>query len=149
MIRNFHPDDLPAIKAIHKSMGFEYSLPDFSSPLILVNKVRVENGQVVAALFLRLTAETFLLAEGSPVVRGRAIEELQPAVLKAAWKKGLDDLVCVIPPEISSDFAPALERMGWSRDRDWPMWSRQLGRADAECDNASVERLQSGDQHGE
>ncbi len=134
MIRDYRPEDAEAVLEIHKQQGFEYSLPDLSSPLCLVKKVREEGGQVVAAMFLRLTVETFLLCEGSPVAKGRAIEELQPQVLRAAWEKGLDDAVCVIPPEISESFAPALERMGWSRDRDWPMWSRSTssGSTDAQ-----------------
>jgi hypothetical protein len=124
MIRDFHSDDLPTLKAIHAGQKFDYSLPELSSPLFLVKKVREEGGRVVAAMGLRITAETFLLCEGSPVAKARAIEELQPEVLRAAWEKGLDDIVCLVPPEISESFAPALTKMGWSRDRDWPMWSR-------------------------
>lgn len=124
MIRDFQREDLPALKAIHAGQNFDYNLPELSSPLFLVKKVREEGGRVVAAMGLRITAETFLLCEGSPVAKARAIEELQPEVLRAAWEKGLDDVVCVVPPEISESFAPALEKMGWSRDRDWPMWSR-------------------------
>ena len=124
MIRDFQESDLPQIKEIYKSQGFDYALPDLLSPLVLVKKVRVEGGRVVAAMFLRLTAETFLLVQGSPVEKGRAIEELQPEVNREAWEKGLADYVAMIPPEISDSFAPVLERMGWSRDRDWPMYSR-------------------------
>jgi len=89
-----------------------------------VRKVREVEGRVVAACFLRITAETFLLVQGSPVEKGRAIEELQPEVLREAWQKGLDEIVCVIPPEISDSFAPALEKLGWERTRDWPMYQR-------------------------
>lgn len=126
MIRNFEPKDTDAIKDIHKSQGFDYNLGELTSPLFLIKKVREVNGRVVAAAFLRLTAETFLLVEGSPVAKARAIEELQPEVLREAYEKGLDDLHCVIPPEIADSFAPALEKLGWSRERDWPLYSRSL-----------------------
>jgi hypothetical protein len=112
------------VKDIHKAQGFAYSVPDLTSPLVLVKKVREVDGRVVAAMFLRLTAETFLVTTGSPVEKGRAVEELQPEVLREAYEKGLSDIVCVVPLEISESFAPVLERMGWERDRDWPMWSR-------------------------
>lgn len=123
MIRDYEPKDLEQLISIHKSQGFNYTFPEISSPLFLIKKVREENGRITGALMLRLTAETYLLCEGSPVAKGRAIEELQPEVLRQAWKMGLNDIFCVIPPEISSEFAPVLQRMGWSRDRDWPMWS--------------------------
>ncbi len=126
MIRDYHPDDLPEIISIHKAQGFDYSLGDIDNPLFLVKKVRVVNGRVVAAMFLRVTAETFLVSTGSPEAQGRAIVELQPEVLREAYEKGLPDVFCVIPPEISKSFAPALERMGWNADREWPMWSREI-----------------------
>lgn len=130
MIRDFQPEDAESLKMIHKSQGLDYSIPDLTSPLILVKKVREVNGQIVGACFLRLTAETFLLVQGSPEARGRSIEELQPEVLREAYEKGLSDIVCVVPPEISEGFSKALERLGWEKDRPWPMYSRRL---DAQC----------------
>jgi hypothetical protein len=124
MIRDYEPKDFEAVKSIYKAQGFDYSIPDLTSPLVLVKKVREVDGRVVAAMFLRLTAEAFLVCSGSPVEKGRAIEQLQPEVIGEAWVKGLSDVVCVIPPEISESFAPVLERMGWAHDRDWPMYSR-------------------------
>jgi hypothetical protein len=126
MIRDFQPEDIEAVKYIHKSQGFDYSVPDLSNPLFLVKKVRVVNGRVVAAMFLRLTAETFLVTTGSPVEKGRAIVELQPEVLREAYEKGLSDVICVIPPEISESFSPVLERMGWVRTRPWLLYQKEL-----------------------
>lgn len=126
MIRDFEPEDAKSLFSIHKNQGFEYSLPDLTSPLILVNKVRVIDGQVVGAMFIRLTAETFLLVDGNPVAKGRSIEELQPEVIRAAWEKGLNDVLCVVPPEIEPDFSPVLTRMGWAKERPWPLYSRSV-----------------------
>jgi len=126
MIRDYRPEDEEAVKCIYISQGFDYTFPDLSNPLFLVKKVRVEGGRVVAAMFLRITAETFLVTAGSPESKGRAIVELQPEVLREAYSKGLADIVCVVPPEISETFAPALAHMGWQHDRDWPMWSRRV-----------------------
>jgi hypothetical protein len=126
MIRDFLPEDSPALKELHKAQGFDYALPDLSNPLFLVRKVREVDGRVVGAMFLRITAETFLVTAGSPVEKGRAILELQPEVLREAYEKGLSEVVCVVPPEISESFAPVLERMGWSKTRDWPMYQKEL-----------------------
>ena len=126
MIRDFQPEDAPALKELHKAQGFDYALGDLSNPLFLVRKVREVDGRVVGAMFLRITAETFLVTAGSPVEKGRAILELQPEVLREAYEKGLSEIVCVVPPEISESFAPVLERMGWSKTRDWPMYQKEL-----------------------
>ena len=126
MIRDYEPEDLQDVISIHKNQGFDYPLPDLTSPLILIKKVREVNGQVVGAMFLRITAETFLLVDGSPVAKGRSIEELQPEVIRAAWEKGLNDIVCVVPPEIETDFSPVLTRMGWAKERPWPLYSRSV-----------------------
>jgi hypothetical protein len=124
MVRDYQPDDLPQIKDIHAAQGFDYTVPRLDDPLFLVKKVRVVDGRVVAAMFLRITAETFLLVQGSPEAKGRAIMELQPEVIQEAFTKGLSDVICVVPPEIASDFGPVMERLGWHRDREWPMYSR-------------------------
>ena len=124
MVRDMLPEDIETIKDIHKRQGFDYNLPDLTSPIILLSKVRVIDGQVVGAMFLRITAETFLLVDGSPTVKGRSIEELQPEVIRAAWEKGLSDVLCVVPPEIESSFSSVLDRMGWAKERPWPLWSR-------------------------
>lgn len=126
MIRDYRAEDAEAIKSIHNSQGFDYSLSDLSDPLFLVKKVREVNGRVVAAMVLRLTAETYLLVEGSPEAKGRAVLELQPEVLREAYEKGLSEVVCVVPPEISESFAPVLERMGWVRARTWPLYQKEL-----------------------
>lgn len=126
MIRDARPEDAEALKQLHKRQGLDYNLPNLTDPLVLINKVRVIDGQVVGAMFLRITAETFLLVDGSPVARGRAIEELQPAVIRAAWEKGLSEIVCVVPPEIEESFSPVLERMGWAKERPWPLFSRSV-----------------------
>jgi hypothetical protein len=126
LIRDFQPGDADALKELHKAQGFDYALPDLSNPLFLVRKVREVDGRVVGAMFLRITAETFLVTAGSPVEKGRAILELQPEVLREAYEKGLSEVVCVVPPEISESFAPVLERMGWSKTRDWPMYQKEL-----------------------
>ena len=126
MVRNYRPNDLPQIKDIHSAQGFEYTIPDFDNPLFLVKKVREVDGRVVGGMFLRLTAETFLVTTGSPEVISRSILELQPDVLREEYEKGLSDIICVVPPEIASEFGPVMQRLGWSRDRDWPMFSRNL-----------------------
>jgi hypothetical protein len=125
-IRDYRPDDFEAIKKIHERQGFDYTVPELNDPLFLVKKVLIDNGRVVAACALRLTAETFLFVQGSPVEKGRAMLELQPEILREAYEKGLSDIILVVPPPISEAFAPALLHMGWEATRNWPKWQRNL-----------------------
>jgi hypothetical protein len=126
VIRDFQPDDAPALQEIHGAQGFDYQFPDLSDPLFLVKKVREEDGRVKGLLCLRITAEAFLIVDGSDFEKARAIEELQPEVDHAAFKKGLSDYVAVVPPEIAEAFGPVMERMGWERDRQWPKFYRSV-----------------------
>jgi hypothetical protein len=126
MIRDYAATDIEAIKELHKAQGFDYALPDLSNPLFLVKKVKEVDGRVVAACFLRVTAEAFLVVGGSPVSKGRALKELQPEVEREAYEKGLAEYICAIPPEIVKDFAPTLRRIGLEQTRDWPIFQRNL-----------------------
>ena len=126
MVRDYQPEDAESVKLLHKSQGFDYASPNLDNPLFLVKKVREIDGRVVAVCAMRLTLETYLLVEGSPETKARSILELQPEVLHEAYEKGLSDVFFVVPPEIASEFGPVVERLGWSKDREWPMYSRDL-----------------------
>lgn len=129
MVRDYEVSDLPQIKAIHEDGGLDYNLPSLDSPLCLVKKVYVVDGHVVAAMFLRLTAETYLLVSGEPGKKMDAMEALQPAVLDEAYSKGLDEVVAVIPDSILKRFAKRLKQLGWNKGRDgWILFSRSTRR---------------------
>jgi hypothetical protein len=132
MIRDYQKEDLEAIKKIHEEQGLDYALYDLNSPLCLVKKVQVVDGQVVGCMFLRLTAETVLVVSGSPVAKMGAMRELQPEVLSEAYRKGLDEVHCTVPPSILSRFVKRLKQLGWSQDRSgWVLFSRSTKDEDA------------------
>lgn len=126
MVRDYHESDLPAIKRLHAEQGFDYALYDLDSPLCFIKKVRVVDGQVVAAMILRLTAETVLMVSGSPAEKMAAMQELQPEVLDEAYHRyGLDDVFATIPNTILGRFAKRLKQLGWEKDREgWTLFSR-------------------------
>ena len=105
MIRDYQPEDAEQIKAIHAEMGIDYNLYELDSPLCFVKKVRAKMGcgRCDDPSHDRRDDPAGFRRPGS---KGRAIEELQPEVLSEAWRQGLDDIVCVIPPEISDSFKP-------------------------------------------
>lgn len=129
MIRDYRPEDLGAVKALHEASGIDYRMPDLASPLFLVKKVREVDGVVVGALALRIEAETYLWCSGGPQDKMDAMLELQPAMLDEAWTKGLDNVVCWIPREVEARFEKRLKQMGWEPSRDgWHSWSRDTRR---------------------
>ncbi len=120
--------DFPAIEDIHKGMGMDYQLPDLNSPLFFVKKVvKDEQGRVLGACFLRLSAECYLWLrpDCGPRQKMDAMEAMQPEVLEGAWEKGIDDIEARIPGDLERRFQKRLKQLGWSRDReDWHPWSR-------------------------
>ena len=126
MIRDWEPKDSEAIERIHDASQFDYRFPDLSDPLFIVKKVVEENGQVVQSFSCKLVLCIYLIADrefGTPIERWNRLKELVEAAKHEAWKKGLDEAYCVVPPEIDSEFAPWLEKLGMTRDRNWPKWS--------------------------
>lgn len=123
MIRNCRPEDYATLRLIHARQGIDYAFPDLDSPLFFLKKVRVVDGNVQAALVLKLCAETSLLLDDSgPLEKMAAMRELQQAVLTEAYDAGLDEIHASIP-EIGFD--KRLVQLGWSRDRPgWNLWSR-------------------------
>lgn len=124
LVRDCRPGDYAILQGIHAAQGIDYAFPDLDSPLFFVKKVRVVNGDVRAALVLKLCAETFLLlGDGRPQDKMTAMHELQEAVLDEAYRRGLDEIHASIP-EIGFD--KRLVQLGWSKDRPgWNLWSRR------------------------
>jgi len=128
MIRDYRPEDEAAVRAIHEAQGLDYKFPKVASPLFFVKKVQEIDGRVVGALMLRITAEAYLFVQGGPADKMAAMQELQPEVLKQAWEKGLDDVVCVVPDTVLSRFKKRLKQLGWDRDREgWTLFTQHLG----------------------
>jgi len=129
MIRDSEPKDFATFEAIHSASGYDYKFPDLTDPLFVVAKTVEDDGRPVQGIALKLQAEVFLWVDHSwktPEERWTALLELTEAAKLAAWAKGLDSLVCVVPPEIADAFEKRLETIGMLRDRPWPKFSFSL-----------------------
>lgn len=128
LIRDYEPRDFARIKEIHEASGLDYQLPDLSSPLFIVRKVIELDGKIIAAGFLRIETEAYLLlAKNGTDAQEKfsAIQAVQSSALEEAWLKGLDNCVCWVPKEVNSHFAKRLTQLGWTQDREgWVSWSR-------------------------
>ena len=127
VIRPYLDTDQAAVKAMHEAMGGMYELPDWEKPQFLVRTV-LENGSgPEMALFLRKTAETYLLFKPGGSKRETLCRILAIARESegAARRAGIEDVHAFIPPEIAH-FGKFLVRLGWRED--WPCYSRKVDR---------------------
>ena len=63
LIREYQESDLAPLRAIHAAQGFDYALPDLSNPLFVTKKILADDGAILGAALLRLTAEAYLLLD--------------------------------------------------------------------------------------
>jgi hypothetical protein len=128
LIREYTDADLSALRRLHAEQGMPYAFPDLSNPLFLIRVVAEQDSRVVAAAFLRLTAESYLLldrAAGSPRERWEALLLLHETVRGCATRAGLDDVHAWLPPGVARSFSRRLTRLGWTRE-SWPSFSRTI-----------------------
>jgi hypothetical protein len=82
--------------------------------------------RILAAVLLRLTAETYLLHDphaGTPRLRWQRFLALHEAARQASLARGLDDVQAFLPPRIARAFGRRLARLGWRQD-PWPCFTR-------------------------
>jgi hypothetical protein len=90
---------------------------------------RRQTGQILGSVFLRLTAEAYLLLDpkaGTPRDRWQWLLALQAAAERDAWQRGLEDVHAWLPPSIAKKFGKRLERLGWLRDDAWTPYCKRL-----------------------
>lgn len=123
MIRDYQKRDEEALRAIHEASGFDYKWLDLDDPLFIVRKTVEEDGKTVQGLLVKLHGEVYLFVDSAwatPEERWAKLVELTDAAKLAAWEKGLDSLVCVVPPEIVESFEKRLIQIGMIKTRPWP-----------------------------
>lgn len=119
-LRAYQASDLERLRAMHAKQGFNYELPDLSDPTFTAGTVAEdENGVPQGAIFLRITAEAYLLADpqyGTPRDRWRIFLNLHESVRWQARELGLHDVHAFLPPELGKGFDRRLGKLGWTRD---------------------------------
>ena len=145
LIREYTESDLDALRAIHAAQGFDYALPDLNNPLFVTKLVLAKNSerrsqnadcgdgdtpqQILASVFLRLTAEAYLLLDpraGTPRDRWQWLLALHAAAERDAWQRGLEDVHAWLPPPIAKKFGKRIARLGWLRDDAWTPYCKRL-----------------------
>jgi hypothetical protein len=129
LVREYQQSDLAHLRAIHAAQGFDYALPDLSNPLFVTKKILANDGAIVGAALLRLTAEAYLLLDpraGTPRQRWQCLLALHAAAERDAWQRGLEDVHAWLPPPIARKFGKRLARLGWIRDDTWTPYCKRL-----------------------
>lgn len=127
LVRPYTDSDLERMKEIHAAQGLGYELPDLSKPEFIIRSV-IENGSgVEAGLFLRKTAEVYLLMDR--MTRKAGLGRLlifDREITPIAKREGLSDVACWIPPEAEARFGKLLLHLGWQKQL-WSSYSRKVG----------------------
>ena len=129
LVREYQESDLAHLRAIHAAQVFDYAPPDLSNPLFITKKVLANEGAIVGATFLRLTAEAYLLLDpraGTPRERWQWLLALHAAAERDAWERGLEDVHAWLPPPIAKKFGRRVAQLGWIRDDTWTPYCKKL-----------------------
>ena len=127
LIRSYTTADLARMKQLHEMQGFDYEMPDLERPEFIIRSV-IENSQgVEAGLFLRKTAEVYLLMQAMTKKAGLGrIGIFEKEIIPLARQEGLTDVHCWVPPEIEKHFGKLLQHLGWQKQL-WASYSRKVG----------------------
>ena len=129
-VRDVSPADFGDIDRLHQSSGNDFRLPDLSSPLCIVRKVVTDDsGKIIAAGFLRISAEGIFTMDPSLPVREKmaVMQALHSPVLTDAYNLGLDEVTSSVHIDVEKRFSKRLKQFGWTPDRDgFRSWNRKL-----------------------
>ena len=128
MVRDYKSSDLPRLKELFASRGFEYTLPDFETGEFVVRRVITDDdGQIVNAVMGRKTVELFLLADGgwrTPRWRFEALRIIHEDVRSQLARLGYKDAHVWLPPTICKAFGRRLQKFFNWNPNPWPCYSR-------------------------
>jgi hypothetical protein len=136
VIREYVKDDIDALRDIHAANGLpEACLPiltvrtedgeEKDDPLFITKAVLEDDGKPAVMAFLKITSESFVLVDhrvGTPEERWEWLKKISEHLREEAWKRGLEQITCFVPPEIDKSFAKRLKDLGYIRS-EWQSYT--------------------------
>lgn len=127
-IRKATRSDLPRLKELHQSCGFDYPFPNldefFPIPVIVD-----ENNQVVMAVASMPTVELFFFMDPkweTPGMRLEAFKYIHEFVRNDLKSRGIVEANAFLPPRLENSFGRKLmKRFNWRKGQGWPCFSRR------------------------
>ena len=94
------------------------------NPLFIIRAVcETPEGRPAMMAFGKLQAELYLLIDhkvGTAEERWAWMQEFKDWVAREAWRNGLEQITCWVPPEIDKSFSKRLEKMGFQKSKYVP-----------------------------
>lgn len=139
MIRKFEDSDLPTVRAIHEANALpENCFPNLTiktpggkeeiNPIFVTKAILEHEGKPALLSFLKITSELYLFVNhkvGTPEQRWEWLKELKEHMKQEAWKLGLEQMTCFVPPEIEASFEKRLIDMGFIKS-PWQSYTLNL-----------------------
>jgi hypothetical protein len=130
VIRDYRPEDEPALRALHERLNNGWPFPDLSSPLYIAKKVVEIDGQIKDVAYLRATATTQMYL-GSPSCKeeeSATMHELQTELLNIAWVAGLQEIYMTLQSGPEHDYySDRLKAFGWKLVPNEPLYEHLTG----------------------
>lgn len=128
LVRPFEMGDQAAIERLATSQNLPYEKPEWGS--LDLGAVVERDGAISSAVFLRKTAETYLLIDPAAELRKREriadLLILHKELVAPAKRAGFSDLHCWVPPELEQrHFGRLLLHLGWTKPL-WASYSREI-----------------------
>lgn len=117
IVREFEESDLAKIAALHRSSGFNYTLPDLAGKEFFSRRVVSDESGIAMAGFLQFSAQVFLVCDPrwrTPAWRMEALRQLHGACHRDAAEQGVAEVNAFLPPIISNKFGRRLKKLGWN-----------------------------------
>lgn len=121
--------ELPELRRIHQESGYDFKFPDLADTRFAIQRSLRHEGKLMAAVVVKLEGECYLFLDhkaSTPFERFFGLQRLQNDLVEQARRIGLDELYCVLPPEIEKSFGPRLEEAGWKKDRGWTKYTYEI-----------------------
>lgn len=119
MITNFRKNDIFAIEDAHER-SCTFPMPNYNSPVNILQKTIIHDGKIVGSAFVHLTAEIGLILDDTlpNLTRAKLLKEVFTELVKDLERTDLEDCHVFVVPEENEQYAEFLvKHFGFERDK--------------------------------
>jgi hypothetical protein len=116
MIRPMRPEDLPAVRELHRRTQYEFALPE----KLEAAQVMEEDGRIIGMAGAELCAHVFVVLDpdwGSPHQKMALIESFHWPIAQELFSKGVQYAFTFVEPKFRR-YLRRLQTLGWAK-RIW------------------------------
>lgn len=127
MIREYQPSDLSAVERLFEMQGYNFKLPNFDNPNLVIKLVEDSGNGPTMVMAGRRTLEAFILVDHKAKAPAHTYVDflnIHDAGLERGKELGYDDVHAFLAPPIEKAFARRLISLGWHEP--WRPYTREL-----------------------